>query len=305
MISVADFWRQHLKKIRPGQNARGVGRLECRFMSHEEITRIAAALRTAIRLSGISHRQVERELKLSTGYLTRILAGQVELRVRHVLDVCRVIGIAPDRFFGALFPLPGGAESMTRLERGLAQLHPPPPGLAAARSTAADAAASEGRSKSVSELMLRVRQAVDELEAVAPAERLDRVLDRFRGLSDLAAVDRRHFSRFFRLYKHHMMSSRQYRPQPFDGALTLFRAAEPSHDVLEDRALRAEPSLGWDTLSHLPVAVIDVPGDHSTMLAQPQVAHLAAQLRRSLEAPGAGRSAAAALPEREPHDLRA
>ncbi|HBL27893.1 MAG TPA: hypothetical protein DD490_13725 [Acidobacteria bacterium] len=134
-------------------------------MSHEEITRIAAALRTAIRLSGISHRQVERELKLSTGYLTRILAGQVELRVRHVLDVCRVIGIAPDRFFGALFPLPGGAESMTRLERGLAQLHPPPPGLAAARSTAADAAASEGRSKSVSELMLRVRQAVDELEA--------------------------------------------------------------------------------------------------------------------------------------------
>ncbi|HBL27685.1 MAG TPA: hypothetical protein DD490_12680 [Acidobacteria bacterium] len=146
---------------------------------------------------------------------------------------------------------------------------------------------------------------VDELEAVAPAERLDRVLDRFRGLSDLAAVDRRHFSRFFRLYKHHMMSSRQYRPQPFDGALTLFRAAEPSHDVLEDRALRAEPSLGWDTLSHLPVAVIDVPGDHSTMLAQPQVAHLAAQLRRSLEAPGAGRSAAAALPEREPHDLRA
>jgi transcriptional regulator with XRE-family HTH domain len=77
-------------------------------MSHEEITRIAAALRTAIRLSGISHRQVERELKLSTGYLTRILAGQVELRVRHVLDVCRVIGIAPDRFFGALFPLPGG-----------------------------------------------------------------------------------------------------------------------------------------------------------------------------------------------------
>jgi transcriptional regulator with XRE-family HTH domain len=130
-------------------------------MSHEEIARIAAALRTAIRLSGISHRQVERELGLSTGYLTRILAGQVELRVRHVLDVCRVIGLPPDRFFGALFPMQEGPASMVRLERGLAQLHPPP-GRPLALSTGAS---SESRSKPVSELLRRVRQALEDLEA--------------------------------------------------------------------------------------------------------------------------------------------
>ena len=130
-------------------------------MTQDEIVRIAAALRTAIRLSGISHRQVERELGLSTGYLTRILAGQVELRVRHVLEVCRVIGLSPDRFFGALFPPQEGPESMTRLERGLAQLHPPlerpapPP----------DPASGESRPKRVPELMRRLRQTLDELEA--------------------------------------------------------------------------------------------------------------------------------------------
>lgn len=130
-------------------------------MSHEEIARIAAALRTAIRLSGISHRQVERELGLSTGYLTRILAGQVELRVRHVLDVCRVIGLPPDRFFGALFPPQEGPESMTRLERGLAQLHPPPGRPAPLPS----GDSTEARSKPVSELLRRVRQALEDLEA--------------------------------------------------------------------------------------------------------------------------------------------
>lgn len=131
-------------------------------MSHEEIGRIAAALRTTIRLSGISHRQVERELGLSTGYLTRILAGQVELRVRHVLDVCRVIGLPPDRFFGALFPLQDGPESMSRLERGLAQLHPPP-GRPAPPPPAESSGG--GRSKPISELLRRLRQALEELEA--------------------------------------------------------------------------------------------------------------------------------------------
>ncbi len=143
------------------ENIRGVGRLECRSMSHEEIVRIAAALRTAIRLSGISHRQVERELGLSTGYLTRILAGQVELRVRHVLDVCRVIGLPPDRFFNALFPLQDGPESMSRLERGLAQLHPPP----GRPAQSPEPAAGESRSRPVSELLRRLRQALDELDA--------------------------------------------------------------------------------------------------------------------------------------------
>jgi hypothetical protein len=76
-----------------------------------EVGRVAAALRTAIRLSSVSHRHIERELRMSTGYLTRILAGQVQLRVNHVLGVCRVIGLPAGSFFAALYP-PG--ESLPR-----------------------------------------------------------------------------------------------------------------------------------------------------------------------------------------------
>ena len=122
-------------------------------MNNEEIVRIAASLRTAIRLSGISNRQVERELGLSTGYLTRILAGQVELRVRHVLGICRVIGLPPDRFFAALFPPQEGSESVARLEKGLAQLHPP-----------LEPAEGESRPKPVAELLKRLRQVTEDLE---------------------------------------------------------------------------------------------------------------------------------------------
>jgi len=90
----------------------------------KEDRRIADALRTAIRLSGVSHRQVERELALSAGYLTRILAGQVHLRVTHVVAICQVIGLPAESFFAALYPpRPPASEGEGRLIRGLAQLH--------------------------------------------------------------------------------------------------------------------------------------------------------------------------------------
>jgi transcriptional regulator with XRE-family HTH domain len=93
----------------------------------EEILRIIAALRTAIRLSGVSHREIERQLKMSTGYLTRIFGGHVQLRVAHVLSICQIIGLPADRFFAALYPpRPPTDESQARLIRGLSHLHPQP-----------------------------------------------------------------------------------------------------------------------------------------------------------------------------------
>lgn len=86
-----------------------------------EVRRVLDALRTAIRLSGVSHRRIERELALSTGYLTRILAGQVQLRIAHVLSILQVVGLAPGNFFAALYPAstPAG-EIEARLTRMLA-----------------------------------------------------------------------------------------------------------------------------------------------------------------------------------------
>jgi transcriptional regulator with XRE-family HTH domain len=90
-----------------------------------EVERVIAALRTAIRLSGVSRRHIERSLHMSTGYLTRILAGQVQLRLSHVLAVCRVIGFPAGLFFASLFPTtPPETVAEARLARGLGSLHP-------------------------------------------------------------------------------------------------------------------------------------------------------------------------------------
>ena len=92
-----------------------------------EVRRLTDALRTAIRLSRVSYRQIERDLGLSTGYLTRILAGQVQLRVTHLLSICHVIGLPAESFFAALYPpRQPASEAEARMIRGLAQLHAHP-----------------------------------------------------------------------------------------------------------------------------------------------------------------------------------
>jgi transcriptional regulator with XRE-family HTH domain len=94
--------------------------------AQKEVARVAQALRSAIRLSGVSSRQIERELGMSAGYLSRILAGQVELRVAVVLAVCEIVRVPAGNFFAALFPPQTVATPEIRLARGLAQLHPGP-----------------------------------------------------------------------------------------------------------------------------------------------------------------------------------
>jgi hypothetical protein len=90
----------------------------------EAVRRIATGLRTALRIAGLSNRRCERELGLATGYLTRILAGEVQLRVGIVLDLCRMLDLPPAAFIAALFPTSEISETSARLLRGVGTLHP-------------------------------------------------------------------------------------------------------------------------------------------------------------------------------------
>lgn len=139
-------------------------------MTEEEIGRITEALRTAVRLSGVSHRIIEREMGLSTGYLSRIFGGKVKLRVRHVLEVCRILDLPADSFFQAVFPrrigpMPGRGKMMG----GLQQLHPAP--YAVDPSTLTEGApGSDDSRKALRELLARLRQLVDEFGGAPPAK---------------------------------------------------------------------------------------------------------------------------------------
>src|SRR5262245_31995466 len=117
----------------------------------ESIQRIASGLRTGLRVVGLSNRACERELGLSTGYLTRILAGQVQLRVAHVLDLCQMLDLPPAAFFSALFPPSQTSETTARLLRGLNAVHTQSP----------------SSRTSLEDLLLQLRGTVQELERMA------------------------------------------------------------------------------------------------------------------------------------------
>jgi amino acid adenylation domain-containing protein len=68
-------------------------------------------------------------------------------------------------------------------------------------------------------------------------------------------------------------------PGPYDGEITLLRAAEvnpaaldPGHEQYE--AMR-DPALGWGRLASRPVAVYTVPGNHATLVTEPHVLEVA------------------------------
>lgn len=71
----------------------------------------------------------------------------------------------------------------------------------------------------------------------------------------------------------------RYQPRPYDGKLTLFRASTV-HPMLE----HVGAELGWTGLARAGIESHAVPGDHETLVEDPNAVVLAAKLARCLEA---------------------
>ncbi len=70
----------------------------------EQTAHLNKILKTAIGALGFSLREVERRLGLSRGYLTRLFAGEMDLKVDHVVDIAGVLGVEPEEIFRLAFP---------------------------------------------------------------------------------------------------------------------------------------------------------------------------------------------------------
>jgi transcriptional regulator with XRE-family HTH domain len=57
-----------------------------------------------MKLLGFTNRDVERKLGLSASYLSRLFSGLIELRVSHIADIARVLGVEPEEIFHLAFP---------------------------------------------------------------------------------------------------------------------------------------------------------------------------------------------------------
>jgi len=80
-------------------------------MSDEHVARLNSVLRSAIRLSDFSNRDIERKLGFSGGYLSRLFGGAIDIKMSHILDVCEIIGLYPHEFFQMAFPPEQGEPS--------------------------------------------------------------------------------------------------------------------------------------------------------------------------------------------------
>jgi thioesterase domain-containing protein len=89
----------------------------------------------------------------------------------------------------------------------------------------------------------------------------------------------------------YVRSMRKYVTQVYPGSVTLFKTAKPPATPVSDEAAGGErstvttedPTMGWGALVGGGVRVIDVPGDHETMVRKPHVETLAMRIRACLD----------------------
>ncbi|HWN43100.1 MAG TPA: helix-turn-helix transcriptional regulator [Thermoanaerobaculia bacterium] len=70
----------------------------------QEVQRLLEVLATVVRVAGRSRQSLERQIGLSSGYLSKILGGTVELRVQHILMIVEAVGLSPGDFFRLAYP---------------------------------------------------------------------------------------------------------------------------------------------------------------------------------------------------------
>lgn len=95
-------------------------------MIQEEIQRLLHVLRVAMRMLDVTNREIEKRLGLSYGYLSRLFAGNIELKVEHILQISDVLGLTPAEFFQLAYPRRNTppSESASRLRSILEGLGP-------------------------------------------------------------------------------------------------------------------------------------------------------------------------------------
>ncbi len=80
-----------------------------------EIAKVSQALRERVRRQGLTLRDVEDRLDMARDYLSQLIRGTVDLKLKHVLAILDAISVRPEEFFAGVYGLAPAAE-VARLE---------------------------------------------------------------------------------------------------------------------------------------------------------------------------------------------
>ena len=87
-----------------------------------ETERLVNLLKVTLKILGISLREVARRLDMSPSYVSKLLSGVNEVRLDHVIRICRAAELEPVEFFALAYPrhpaegTPGGARTRELLK---------------------------------------------------------------------------------------------------------------------------------------------------------------------------------------------
>lgn len=90
----------------------------------DEVRQAARLLESLIQTAGVPESELERRLDVSAGYVGRVLSGEIELKLRHILSFLRTLEIEPALFFESLYPVQplGGTIRIEDLQERLQRL---------------------------------------------------------------------------------------------------------------------------------------------------------------------------------------
>jgi transcriptional regulator with XRE-family HTH domain len=93
-----------------------------------ETERLVNLVKVSLRILGVSNRELARRLGMSPSYVSKLLSGSSELRLDHLVRICKVTGLDPSEFFALAYPVrPAFTATGARLQSLLQGLSPPPP----------------------------------------------------------------------------------------------------------------------------------------------------------------------------------
>ncbi|NET03815.1 MAG: amino acid adenylation domain-containing protein [Symploca sp. SIO2B6] len=122
---------------------------------------------------------------------------------------------------------------------------------------------------------------LEQLQSLSWDEQIDYFLEQLKISGQ--NYDQNELRRLVKVYKANTQAMSQYLPQEsYSGSITLFRAEDlsPKYEFLpNEMATEENPTWGWDKLSTQPLVFDTVPGDHFTMMMEPQVRVLAEKLK--------------------------
>ena len=70
----------------------------------DEVHRATRLLETVIQAAGATRKELDLKLGAGPGYVSQVLTGRMELKLRHVLSILRALGVEPSLYFSTLYP---------------------------------------------------------------------------------------------------------------------------------------------------------------------------------------------------------